>query len=135
MKNHTRPHAMRARGRSQVRWTEGGITLSLKPSDSASDGTRAPMGNSSVRRSTNPVWDVRRGFSNAHARRLMAMPFNMIVVTTSWAPVFTLRMAGMYAHTMDAATDERSTRGRRMGAGRPLNVIAAPAAVAMATLY
>jgi hypothetical protein len=83
MKNHTSAHATRARGRSHVRWTEGGMTLSLRPSESASVGTRAPMGNSSVRRSINPVWDVRRGLRRDHATRLTAIPFIMIVVTTS----------------------------------------------------
>ena len=59
--------------------------------------TNALCGKLSVRMSTFcPVGpDVNRsGPLIAQASRLIAMPFIMIVVTTSWAPVFTFRTAG-----------------------------------------
>ncbi len=42
----------------------------------------------------------RSGPRIAHASRLIAMPFIMIVITTSWAPVFTFRMPGTAAQTI-----------------------------------
>ncbi len=62
------------------------------------------------------------------------MPFIMIVVTTSWAPVFTFRIAGTAAHTAPPSMPNKSTVSTSRGAGRDVNVSAANDAVAMPTM-
>jgi hypothetical protein len=63
-------------------------------------GTRAFFGKMSVRRSTfspSGTFVYFSGPFRAHATRLIAIPFIMIVVTTSWAPVLTFKIAGTAA--------------------------------------
>ena len=62
------------------------------------------------------------------------MPFIMIVVTTSCAPVFTLRIAGTAAHAMPPSMPNASTIGTSNGAGRDVKVSAANDAEAMPTM-
>jgi hypothetical protein len=69
------------------------------------------------------------------ARRLTAITFNMIVVTTSWAPVFTFRMAGIAAQIIPPSIAATRTVVTRIGPGRNPSSISAHAAVTIATRY
>ena len=64
---------------------------------------------------------------------LTAMPFIMIVVTTSWAPVLTLRIPGIAAYTMPPRQAKSSTTGRWDIPGRKSKVSAAHEAVTIPT--
>jgi hypothetical protein len=70
-----------------------------------------------------------------HATRLIAIPFIMIVVTTSCAPVLTLRIPGTNAQNIEASIAAMITKGRSATAGSPSNPLAAAAAAASATMY
>ena len=72
---------------------------------------------------------------SAHATKLMAIPFIMIVVTTSWAPVFTFKTAGTAAKSMPPAIAASRTAGRCRNAGRKSRASAAALAITMANRY
>ena len=63
------------------------------------------------------------------------MPFIMIVVTTSWAPVFTFRMPGTAAQIMPPSIAAIRTATTRIGPGRNPSESSAQAAVTIATRY
>ena len=92
-----------------------------------------------VRRSTfwpTGAFVYRSGLFSAHATRLTAMPFIMMVVTTSCAPVFTFRAPGIAAYAIPPRIPNRSTPHISNGPGRmPPRCRAAQAAVTMATRY
>ena len=94
------------------------------------NSTRGPRherasGNTSVRRSRSDR-PARSGPSAgpliAQARKLTAMPFIMIVVTTSWAPVFTLRTPGTAAKTIPPSMATSSTPTQVDGPGEEVEV-------------
>ena len=70
---------------------------------------------------------------SAQARKLTAMPFSMIVVTTSWAPVFTFRTAGIAANAMPPSIANTSTPTASNAPGRNPRCSAAQVAVTMPT--
>jgi hypothetical protein len=63
------------------------------------------------------------------------MPFIMIVVTTSCAPVLTLRMPGIKAHSIPASIAARMINGMRMKEGGPSSRVATAAAATSETMY
>jgi hypothetical protein len=71
----------------------------------------------------------------AHARRLIAMLFSMIVVTTSWAPVFTFKIPGIAAQIIPPSIAAIRTATTRIGPGRNPSSASAQAAVTIATRY
>ena len=71
----------------------------------------------------------------AHATKEIAMPFIMIVVTTSWAPVFTLRTAGTDAKATAPSIPNAIVTHMSNGPGRKSSFNAAQAAATMPTRY
>ena len=63
------------------------------------------------------------------------MPFIMMVITTSWAPVFTFRMPGTDAQTSPPSMAAMRITTTWSGPGRKVNVVAAHAAVTIPTKY
>ena len=72
---------------------------------------------------------------SAHPTRLIAIPFIMIVVTTSCAPVLTFRMPGMAAQIIPPSIAASSTAGTSSGPGRKSRLSSATVAVIIATRY
>ena len=133
IRNQTTTAATTARMNSQDRCAPGRTPKSLPMSPTSAD-----LGNWSVRRSTFCPGGAFLNFSGkliAHARKLIAMPFIMIVVTTSWAPVFTFRMPGTAAQIMPPSIATIRITTTCTGPGRKSKVSAAQAAATMATRY
>ncbi len=74
------------------------------------------------------------GPRSAQATRLIATPFNMIVVTTSCAPVFTLSTAGMAAYAIPPIIAKINTTGNWSTPRNP-KCAAAIVATPIATRY
>ena len=72
---------------------------------------------------------------SAHARKLTAMPFIMIVVTTSCAPVRTFRIPGTAANTIPPTIAAIRVADNRSGAGRKPRETSAHAATTIAKMY
>ncbi len=101
-------------------------------------GIRAFALNGSVRRLTLWMPSCVVNFSGpliAHATRDTAMPFIMIVVTTSCAPVFTFRIAGTSANAIPPSMPNRIAVHISNGPGRKSSFSAAHDAVTMPTRY
>ena len=92
IRNQTTTAAAIARKSSHDRWAPG-VTPKYSP-DVADEYLAPGTGRFAGRRSDSSGASLNfSGQLSAHATRLTAMPFIMIVVTTSWAPVFDLQDA------------------------------------------
>ena len=114
IRNQTTTAAPIARNRSQDRCAPG-----VTPKISPMSPTRPCSGNRLLRRSTNAPSGASLNLSgplSAHARKLTAMPFIMIVVTTSCAPVRTFRIPGTAAHTIPPTIAAIRVADNRSGA-------------------
>jgi hypothetical protein len=69
------------------------------------------------------------------SRGLIAMPFIMIVVTTSWAPVFTFKTPGTPAQTIPPSIAASKMTTTCTGPGRKSRLTAAHAPVTIPTKY
>ena len=89
------------------------------PKDVEGRGTKASSGKMSVRRSM-VFHPERKGCSISHATKLIAMPFIMIVVTTSCAPVLTLSIAGTEAQNIERRHGRQDHEGQKERRRKPV---------------